>query len=349
MAGSMAEDVGAFMATMRMHSQPLPLERAVGLVRERYGLDARAARLTGERDENFRMSSSDGREFVLKVAHPAEGPGVSELTTAALLRLENEDAALPVPRVMRDHAGRTEVRFRDERGVERTARLLTYLPGEPLISTAPSRALRAACGRLGGRLTHALRTFTHPAARRAIVWDVRHAGQLAGLLTEVPDFPCPQDASALLARIVPRIDSQFPRLRQQVVHNDLNPRNILVTAAGEISGIIDFGDMTFTAIIADVAVTAAEHIPEDCTAGGGGAAQSVNDVANGYHECMPLLPQERAVLGTLVAARLIANLVVHEWHLQHNPTGDHYRPLAADFIRERLAIAAELSLGEKSL
>jgi Ser/Thr protein kinase RdoA (MazF antagonist) len=345
----MAEDVGAFMATMMMRTQPLPLERAAGLMRERYGLEARAARLTGERDENFRISTADGREFVLKVAHPAESPAVSELTTAALLRLESEDASLPVPRVMRDRAGRTEVRFRDERDVERTARLLTYLPGEPLISTPPSRALRAACGRLGGRLTHALRTFTHPASRRAVVWDVRHAGQLAGLLAAIPDFPCPQDASAVLARIVPRIDSQFPRLRHQVVHNDLNPRNILVTAAGEISGIIDFGDMTFTAIIADVAVTAAEHIPEDCTAGRASAAQAVGDVANAYHEYMPLLPQERAMLGTLVAARLIANVVVHEWHLHHNPAGDHYRPLAADFIRERLAIAAQLSLGEQSL
>jgi len=345
----MAEDVGAFMATMMMRSQPLPLERAVGLVRECYGLDTRAARLTGERDENFRMSTPDGPEFVLKVAHPAEDPGVSELTTAALLHLESEDASLPCPRVMRDRTGQTQVRFRDESGVERTARLLTYLPGEPLISTAGSRALRAACGRLGGRLTRALRSFMHPAARRAVVWDVRHAGHFAGLLAEMPDFPCPRDASAVLARIVPRIDSQFPRLRQQVVHNDLNPRNLLVSAAGEVSGIIDFGDMTFTAIIADVAVTAAEHIPEDCTAGGATAAQSVGDVANGYHEYLPLLLQERALLGTLVAARLIANVVVHEWHLQHNPAGDHYRPLAADFIRERLAIAAQLSLGEKSL
>jgi Ser/Thr protein kinase RdoA (MazF antagonist) len=233
--------------------------------------------------------------------------------------------------------------------VERTARLLTYLPGEPLISTAGSQALRAVCGRLGGRLTRALRAFTHPAARRAVVWDVRHAGHFAGLLAQIPDFPCSRQASAVLARIVPRIDSQFPRLRQQVVHNDLNPRNILVSAAGEVSGIIDFGDMTFTAIIADVAVTAAEHLPEDCTAGRASAAQSVGDVANAYHECMPLLPQERAMLGTLVAARLIANVVVHEWHLHHNPAGDHYRPLAADFIRERLAIAAQLSLGEQSL
>jgi Ser/Thr protein kinase RdoA (MazF antagonist) len=345
----MRDDVDAFMATMMRHAHPLPLERAVGLVRECYGLDTLAIRLTGERDENFRMSAVDGREFVLKVAHPAENPQVSALTTAALLHLESVDPALPCPRVVRERAGGTHVRFDDERAVQRTARLLTYLPGQPLIASPGSPSLRAACGRLGGRLTGALRTFTHPAAHRAIVWDVRHAGRLAVLLGEVPGFPCQREALAVLERIVPRIESQFPRLRQQVVHNDLNPRNILVTAAGEVSGIIDFGDMTWTAIIADVAVTAAEHIPENCSAGGAAAAESVRDVANAYHERVPLLPPELAMLGTLVAARLVANVVVHEWHLHHNPAGEHYRPLDADFIRERLLIAAELSLGESSL
>jgi hydroxylysine kinase len=340
----MRDDVDAFMATMMMHSQPLPLERAVGLVRECYGLDALATRLTGERDENFRMSAVDGREFVLKVAHPAENPEVSELTTAALLHLENVDSALPCPRVVRERAGATYVRFNDETGVERTARMLTYLPGQPLSSAAGSPSLRAACGRLGGRLTRALRTFTHPAAHRAVVWDVRHAGHLAGLLQQVPGFPRRRDAFAVLERIVPRIKSQFPRLRQQVVHNDLNPRNLLVTPAGAVTGVIDFGDMTYTAVIADVAVTAAEHIPEDCSAESGAAAASVADVANAYDESVQLSGQERAILGTLVAARLVANLVVHEWHVHHNPAGEHYHPLGADFIQARLKIAAQLSL-----
>ena len=144
--------------------------------------------------------------------------------------------------------------------------------------------------------------------------------------------------------IRPRIDTQFPQLRQQIVHNDLNPKNILVAGRDEVTGIIDFGDMTYTAVIADVAVTAAEHIPEDCSAGSGEAAASVRDVANGYHESVPLAAQELAILGTLVAARLVANMVVHEWHVHRNPAGEHYRPLAADFIRTRLQIAAELSV-----
>ena len=340
----MADDVSAFMATMVMHPHPLPLPRAVDLAREYYGLEVDAARLTGERDENFRLTAAGGVDYVLKVAHPAESPGVTDLTTAALLHLESQDPGLPCPRVVREHGGNNHIRFTDDQRIERSARLLSYLPGRPLDPAAPSRLLRGECGRLGGRLIRALRTFRHPAAHRALVWDVRHAACLAGLLGQLPGFPSRQAALAVLERIVPRIDSQLPQLRQQIVHNDLNPKNILVSEAGAVTGIIDFGDMPHTAVIADVAVTAAEHLPEDCSVGSGEAAASVLDVANAYHESVPLSHQELDLLTTLVAARLVANMVVHEWHVHRNPAGDHYRPLAADFIHARLQIAAELSL-----
>jgi len=339
----MPDDLNAFMATMAVPSQPLSVAGAARIVRDHYGLEASATRLTGERDENFRIHSGDGRDYVLKVAHPAEDPAIGDLTTAALLHLEGRDPVLPCPRVMRARDERTQVRFSDEAGVARSARLLSYLPGSPLVGAAASQRLRMACGRLGGRLTRALSSFTHPAARRAIVWDVRYAAHLATLLEQVPRFPYRREAIAVLERIVPRIDSRLAGLRHQIVHNDLNPRNILITAAGEISGIIDFGDMTYTAVIADVAVTAAEHLPEDCSVGKQAAAASILDVANAYHEELPLLPAELAMLDTLVAARLVANLVVHQWHVHRNPAGEHYQPLTADFIRHRLAIATELS------
>jgi hydroxylysine kinase len=345
----MTDDVAAFMATMVMLPHPLPLPRAVSLLRDCYGLEARIARLTGERDENFRVTAADGSDYVLKVAHPAEDPAVTDLSTAALLHLESQDPALPCPRVVRARSGDSHVGFIDAQRIKRTARLLTFLPGRPLGPSHRSARLRAECGRLGGRLIRTLRTFRHPAAHRAIVWDVRHAGHLARLVGEVPGFPCRHEALAVLDRIVPRIDTQLPRLRQQIVHNDLNPKNILVAETDEVTGIIDFGDMTYTAVIADVAVTAAEHIPEDCRAGSGEAAASVHDVANAYHESVPLSDQELALLGTLVAARLVANMVVHEWHVHHNPAGEHYRPLGAEFIHTRLQIAAELSVEGSTL
>ena len=102
----MADDVDAFMATMVPHSQPLSLEQVLGLVREHYAVEAQATRLTGERDENFKVTAADGSDYVLKVAHPAENPAVTDLATAALLHLERIDPGLPCPRVVRTHDGR---------------------------------------------------------------------------------------------------------------------------------------------------------------------------------------------------------------------------------------------------
>jgi hydroxylysine kinase len=327
------------MATMVVPSQSLPIERAVALVRERYGFEARITRLTGERDENFKLTAPDGTEYVLKVANPHEDPSVTDLLTAALLHLEESDPALPCPRVVRELAGGTHVRFA-EGGLQRTARILTYLPGRLLGAAARSQSQRVACGRVGGRLSSGLRGFEHPGAHRAIIWDVRHAGHLWVLLGELPCFPYRAVTADLLTRIVPDIESRLPMLRQQVVHNDLNPLNILVEPADEarVTGVIDFGDLTHTALIADVAVAAAEMIPTDCT-DSASALECVHDVASAYHECVPLTRPEQAMLGVLVAARLLLNVVVHEWHVHHNPSSSHFAALEPDFMRTRLEIA----------
>src|SRR5215831_12018420 len=228
----MMNDLDAFMATMVARSQPVPIERAVALARERYGLDVRAAsRLTGERDENFKLTAADGADYVLKIAHSAEEPAVTDLPTAALLHVEGTDPALPCPRVVRERAGGTQVRFVDEAGSTRTARILTYLPGRLIGTVTRSARQRQACGRVAGRLTNALRGFEHPAAHRAVVWDVRHAARVRRLLDQVPELPHRQAATDLLARIVPRIEAHLPALRQQVVHNDMNPLNVLVEPA----------------------------------------------------------------------------------------------------------------------
>src|ERR1700751_5287557 len=112
----MADDVDAFMATMVLHSPPLPLEQVVRLVREHYGLDAQATRLTGERDENFRLRTAAGRDYLFKVGHPAESAAVSELTRAALLHLQREDPGLPCPRVVRASSGEACVRLAADGG-----------------------------------------------------------------------------------------------------------------------------------------------------------------------------------------------------------------------------------------
>ncbi len=342
----MSAEIEAFMATMVAASRPVPVERALTLVRERYGFTPQVSRLTGERDENFRLRGKDGAEYVLKIANPAEKPAETDFQTAALLHLESADPELPVPRVVRTHAGAPYVRFTDQAGGERTARLLTYLPGKLLGASHRSSAQRAACGRVGGRLALALRDFRHAAAERAIVWDVRHTGYMRHLLAGMPAFPYRKPSATLLERLVPRIDSELPKLRHQILHNDLNPLNILVDPGDEarVAGVIDFGDMTRAAVIADVGVAAAELIPPDCTAAA--AREAVREVAIAYHACAPLEERELALLGILAAARVLMTVVIHEWHVHHNPASEHYAPLADHTMHARLGIADALAREE---
>src|SRR5512146_76798 len=96
--------------------------RAVeSLAVEQFGIAGRAERLTGERDENFWLRTEVGPGYVLKVANAEESPETTDLQIAALLHLERTDPSLPCARVIRSREGRTQARFTDENGFQRTA------------------------------------------------------------------------------------------------------------------------------------------------------------------------------------------------------------------------------------
>ena len=329
-----ASDLEAFMATMVAAGDAVTVTAAATLAREEYGLQVTATRLSGERDENFKLTDADGRLYVLKIASVAEDPVITDLPTAALLHMERVDPELPCPRVLRTRAGLTQVRYD-----ERTARILTYLPGRTLRSVPRSSQQRGACGRLAARLGVALRSFTHPAAERFLIWDLRHVGLATRLLDELQDFPARETVVELIVKIDARIASEFLHLRQQVIHNDLNDMNLLIDPHDEaiVAGVIDFGDLVHTALIADVAIVAADQL-----AVGQPPRDSIADIVMAYHDTTPLLPQELAMLNPLIAGRVLTDVVIASWHRRRNPTGTHYRDLDPVYVRERVELAAEL-------
>lgn len=339
-------DVDAFMATMVGSVAAVSAEDAEKLARDRYGLTATAVRLTGERDENFRLACADGTQYVLKIANAAEDPEITDLPTAALLHLERVDPGFPCPRVVRTLEAATLCRYRDRVGEERTVRVLTYVPGKILRSATRSRAQRIASGRIAARLGLALQGFTHPAARRALIWDLRNVGRVAGLLEDLPNLAQREQIRSLLERIAMLTGGRLQLLRQQVIHNDLNDMNLLVDPDDEavIVGVIDFGDLVHTALIADVAIVAADQI-----AAGESLRDSIADLMIGYQDVLPLLPAELALLTPLIAGRALADVVIPAWHRQHNPGGTHYSDLLPEAVRARVELAAELLSTDLSL
>ena len=331
------------MATMVSRAQPLPLPWLQALVRRFYGIDGTIAPLTGERDQNVRLTTASGVSYVLKIAHPDEPDAESELAPAALLHVHRSDPGLPCQRVVSTLPGEALLRFTDALGAPRRACLVGFLPGIPLAATARSRGQREACGRMGGRLTRALTGFEHPGANRALIWDVRQLHRVPALLEQVPEFPAAAQARRMLGALIPRVAAALPAPRRQVVHNDLNALNILVDPrdATCITGVIDFGDAVHTVLVSDAAVTAAEHIPESCCEASA-AAICVGEVLRPYEAIIPMTAVERTLLGPLIASRLITSLILQQWHRRHNPAGGHYAELEPAFIRLRLDLAQSL-------
>lgn len=135
----------------------------------------------------------------------------------------------------------------------------------------------------------------HPAASYPIAWDIRRLPELRPWLAAVEPDRRPT-VEAMLDRFDRLVSLKLRRLRAQVVHNDFAPGNVLVDDSLALTGITDFGDMTHTTLVCDVAVAAA-----DVLSGRDDAAELAPDVVAGYHSVTPLEPGELAVVADLMA------------------------------------------------
>ena len=275
----------------------LTLTEAAGLARLHFDVTGDLTPLTSERDLNFRLTTPD-QTYVLKLANTAEPPQVTALQTLALLHLSR--TTLPVPRVIPTLTGATEAET--PHGI---LRLLTYLHGHPQHLTPRNLTQCAAMGQTAARLTLALQGFHHPAADHVLQWDIKQASALRPLLGFISPDLRPL-ATETLDRFDRDVAPRLPHLRAQIVHNDLNPHNVLVDLQDpdRITGILDFGDMVRTPLICDAAVAASYQIDPLQ------ARTSLQTFAAAYHATLPLTTDEAALLADLTATRMLTTLAI---------------------------------------
>lgn len=288
---------------------------------ERFGIHATATRLVAERDENVHLRAEDGREFVLKLTNPAEDPLVTGFHTDALLHIARVDRTLPVPQLVRSHAGHVEETIVTDGAPARIARLFTFMPGVPLYRAPRSALQRHMLGRCLARLDRALQGFHPVLAGHELAWDLQHAARLRPLLDEIEDPARRSLATLFLDRFERHVVPRLPELRTQVIHNDYQPYNVLVdaTAGIEVTGVIDFGDAVVAPLINDVAVACAYHVD--------GAPRPFDHVAEllaGYTDIVPLRPVEVAILSDLLTTRMVMTVAISNWRARRQPENQAY-------------------------
>lgn len=316
------------------------------LVSRHYGLDGHAEALTGERDANFRVQTEAGRQFVFRATRAWPQETDLDLPDRLLLHLENTGPDLPVPRVERTITGRTRISLLDARGRHAEAMLCTYIPGELLMSVRRCRQQRWQCGQWLAQLARALRDFDQPSCHRHLIWDLRRFADVARLLVQLPGAlqrPALENFSAAFcSRVAPALE----RLRRQVVHNDLNARNVIVDSEDttQVVGIIDFSDAVHTALAADLAVGAVGQL-----ASPDAACESIGEFVAAYQAVEPLCADELAILNWMVAARLVTNYVVVSWNRARQPDDAHFAAFGPEYFGWRLELALSLAADPRSV
>jgi 4-aminobutyrate aminotransferase-like enzyme/Ser/Thr protein kinase RdoA (MazF antagonist) len=280
------------------------------ILRDRFGVEASSlAPLAGERDQNLRVDTADGRRLLFKISNPADGLSTVEMQAAALRHIERVDPGLPVMRVVPDTVGESwaEVRGPDARTYP--VRLFTFLPGRVTANTALTTQAIRSFGQTTARLGRGLRGFFHPAADYEILWDLTRVLGLRPLLNHVADAARRAQVERVLDRFETRVEAVLPTLRAQVIHGDMSLDNVLLDDDLRVSGIVDFGDMTHAPLVCDLAVSVA-----DVLHGRDDAIDAAEAMIGGYVSVTPLEDEEAALLADLVAARLATEVTVAAWH-----------------------------------
>src|ERR1051326_6122514 len=75
------------------------LQDAALLARQHYGIEGEVTTLPSERDQNFRLTASDGNDFVLKIAQAGEQRDILDLQNRVMAHLAKRAPSIRTPRL----------------------------------------------------------------------------------------------------------------------------------------------------------------------------------------------------------------------------------------------------------
>lgn len=288
------------------------------LVLEHYGLEATAQPLNGYEELNYLLTTSGGKRYIVKISNQEISFPFLQAQVSILHHLSESPVAAGFPQLIRNvrEGGLSRV---EADGHTYQLRLLNYLEGEFLVNVQERpEALYTSLGNFMGKMDQALNDFSHPAMHRHYVWDISTAADANAKLKYITDHEKRRIADYFLLQFEVNVLPVLSSLRHAYVHNDANDHNVLVKD-NAIAGLIDFGDMVYTALINNVAVA--------CTYAMLDAAdplKAASLVVKGYHAVHPLTVQEADLLYYLIAARLCISVTQSAWNGSHNTNNDHH-------------------------
>ncbi|WP_405669940.1 aminotransferase [Streptomyces sp. NBC_01530] len=271
---------------------------------EHLGITARAQAIGSQQDANFLLHADHGTPpTILKIANPAFGTVEIEAQDAAADLIASARPELRIATVLRRPDGSPWCTTVDTETGPAVARLLHYLPGGTLSGSRHlSPSTLAGMGTIVGKVSTALRDFRHPGLDRVLQWDPRHAdrvvAKLAGHIDEPDRRTAVRTATAEAWTHVHKLAATLP---VQAVHLDLTDDNLIRCPDSRppmADGIIDFGDVTNSWAVGELAVSLSSMLHHD-----GIEPHHVLPAVRAFHAVRPLSPEEAEAVWPIVVLR----------------------------------------------
>lgn len=270
------------------------------LLADHYDLhDCKIKSLVGYANSNYLIKSGTQR-FVFKTyRYDVEELAIIGAENELLLYLQqHEEWSGRFPRPIASLSGEylMDIVLDGERAI---GRLLSFLSGDFSGDHSMSQESAQSLGTFLAEMDLLLKDFDHPVYRgRAWEWDIQHLGLISKYVNDIPDQHQRSIVRYFIQQFEAEVADLMPQLRKQVIHNDANEMNLLQHDQ-EITGIIDFGDATYSPLINELAVA----LTYACYDKGDPIPWMLIFVKS-YHEKIPLAPKEIDLLYYLIAARL---------------------------------------------
>ncbi len=295
------------------------------IVHNYYELTVEAKALDGYDELNFILTEKFGKKYILKIASEQHDKDFIDAQIKIIRHLRNSPIAEQVQYYINNKKGEA-LTIIEEGGQIFYCRILNYLEGQFWVDAPHDHQdLHENLGGFLGKMDASLKDFKHPSMHRHYTWDISTARDAHYKLKYIVSHEGRRIVDYFLLQFETEVLPTFSSFRHSYIHNDANDYNVLVNG-NEIIGLIDFGDMVYSATINNLAVActyAMLHSNDPLTV--------ARSVVKGYHSAYPIEEKELSILYYLIAARLCISLTQSAYNASLSTDNVHH------FITEKPA------------
>jgi 4-aminobutyrate aminotransferase-like enzyme/Ser/Thr protein kinase RdoA (MazF antagonist)/murein DD-endopeptidase MepM/ murein hydrolase activator NlpD len=297
-----------------------PLE-AEKIALDHYGITTKATKLPGYDDENFKLQSTTGESFILKISKPEVDAKYLNFQNDILIHVASKNLECQSPRVIHNINHELSDATISAAGEKRDVRLLSWVEGRLWAHINPkTESLRFDLGKQAGKTTEALKGFNNKVAQRSSNWDLADSSWTLDHVTLFSEKE--KEFASYFQRRFSEIQPIYNQLPKSIIHGDFNDYNIIVSEdlkAPKIIGFIDFGDAVHTQTINDLAILLAYAIMDTQD-----PLEAALDVIEGYNKSYEISERELDCLYPLVAMRLVTTVTSSALRKLEDPSNEYH-------------------------